>query len=504
MGISYVTYAQSSFSDTLNSDQTSNWEVISSFEFTLDESIVLPIAYLYTDQDGNAIKFAKTSRNGDLQVSNILTDINVCGFSHYLTEEVIVKVANNRLIFPLIRELDTINFSGDSTRLYFLKTDTMGNHLDSLLFDIPNGGNYDFKDSYVDSDSTFLLLGAIKQNNNTHLDILLTRIDTNFNVLWEKRFGDVEEDIGLSLSKLSNGGYLIGGLHELPDGFNKNSSIIKTDVEGNLLWQKYYGKPNYYHDGGMISVLDNDEFVMLSRHWRDGEPHSDLLLTKFNAQGDSLWSVLYQKSNETEYPFDPPIILDNGDMILPALYYDSLTTNSPNGGTIGWILKTDSLGVILWEQDLNLFADSNSLQFVSYNNYSHIKKSNDNGFVLSGRLSRTNHSGQEIYGLITKLDSNGCVLSECANYTGINIIREDNFDIVFYPNPSTGIYYLKSDSKVESISINLYNVSGILILSKDLSSGDYLDLRDYPSGFYVYLCNDGNGNISSGKILFSK
>lgn len=486
-------FAQGSFSDTLSTDNLNNWELISSFEFSENESIIFPIAYLYTNQDGNAIKFAKTDKNGSLQTSKTLTDINICRYSHYLTQKVVVKISDNRLVFPLIRELDTINFSGDSTRLYFIKTDTLGNILDSLLFDIPNGGKYDFKDSYVDTDSSFLLVGTIKQAFNNHLDVLLTRIDTNFNVIWHQRYGDVEEDIGQSLSKTSDGGYLIGGLHELPDGINRNCSIIKTDTGGNLEWQKYYGKPDNNHDGGMITVLDNDEFLLVSRHWRDGEYYSDLLLTKFNSQGDSLWSKLYQKANETEYPFAPPIVLENGDLILPALFYDSLTTNSPNGGTIGWILKVDSLGTTIWEKDLNFFKDSNSLQFVSYNDYYDIRQSEDGGFVLSGTMNRINLIDQETFVLLTKLDSNGCVISECANYSHIEE-NSTQSELVVYPNPSSSYINISGASEIYKSFYLIYSLDGRIVQSGTLKNR--IDITFLNSGTYLINLQNGQENIT--------
>lgn len=495
-------YSQSTFSDTIITDPTDSWDIARSFSLLNSESTLIPI--INSHSTGNGVRLAKVNNQGALQDVVRLVDTSITRHSHLAGIETIVKINDNRHVVPLIRVLDTINFTADSVSLYFLSIDSTGQIIDSSLFDIPNGGQYNFRDSYVDSDSTFILLGTIKQINNNNWDISVLKFDTSFNLLWDKRFGDIEDDAGVSLNALKQGGYLLTSFHEYPGGVDRNTGIYKLDINGDLVWYKYYGKSNFDMDGGYATVLPDDSFYLLSKDWRDGEAYSDLLLTKFNQQGDSIWSVRYQKGGETEYPFSPPVILDNGDLLLPALYYDSNATNYENGGTIGWLIKVDSLGSVIWEQDLNYFEDLNSPQFVSYNNYFDIEKSNDGGFILSGHISRIDLFGQEFFGLITRIDSNGCLLSECADYTGINIIREDNFDIVFYPNPSTGIYYLKSDSKVESLSINLYNVSGKLILSKDLSSGDYLDLRDYTSGFYVYLCNDGNGNISSGKILLSK
>lgn len=475
-------FAQGSFTDTITTDANSNhWDIGWSFSFTNGNNILMPI--VTTNPTGNAIKLARIDEVGQLKNVVRIVDTSITRHSHLTGSETIIKINKNRYVIPLIRLLDTINFTTDSTKLYFVKIDSLGIILDSLLFNIPNGGQYNFRDSYLDTDSTFLILGTIKQFNDNHWDISLLRLDTNFNVLCDKRYGDVEDDAGVTINTFNNGGYLISSFHEYPGGLDRNTGLYRVDSSGNLIWTKYYGKSNYEMEGGFASVLTNNSFYLLSKDWRDGEPYCDMLLTRFNEQGDSLWSVRYQKAGESEYPFAAPIVLSDGNLLLPALFYDSLTTNYENGGTVGWILKVDTIGQIIWEQELNYFKDLNGPQFVSYNNYYDIQQSLDNGFVLSGHMSRIDLNGQDFFGLITKLDSNGCVVSECASFTGISSIAEEITSYSVYPNPAGSLINISGDLEMNDMGYSIYLLDGRIVQSGTLKRT--IDISYLNSGTYL-------------------
>jgi hypothetical protein len=456
-------FSQNTFWLIDSTNNNINWDIASEILQLDDGSFYLP--HEEKMQNGSEIWLSKYTDDGLLINRALVTD-SIDSYSNFFVQKSILQISPSTILISCLKVLDTVNFTLDSTLISLYKYDIYGNFLQLIELDLSSSTNFDLRDSYSDSDSTFLLLGAINQIGSNTIDISLIKLDTNLNVIWNKRYGDSSFDLGMSISPTSDGGYIIGGLRQVPGSQKANSIYLKIDPFGNEIWRKYYGTP--HNDGGrcMITTLPNDHFVMLSRDWRDGEQYSDLLLTRFNEVGDSLWSVRYEKAGETEYPFSPPVLIDNGDMLLPALYYDSTTTHSPNGGTVGWVLKVDSLGTILWEQDLNYFADSNGLQFVSYNNFYDIKLTNNNEIVLSGTMNRIDLTGQDTYILLAKLDSNGCVLSQCANYTSVPEYEEEKteaFHILVYPNPSSGMFTFKSSELDRQLILNVYDITGRVI-----------------------------------------
>ena len=77
-------------------------------------------------------------------------------------------------------------------------------------------------------------------------------------------------------------------------------------------------------------------------------------------------------------------------------------------------------------------------------------------------------------------------------------------NIVIYPNPSTGIFQISSNSKATSIDvINIMSLDGRVIYTADnvnLTSGLSIDLSSQPDGMYLVQVVQG-GEINTGKII---
>ena len=95
----------------------------------------------------------------------------------------------------------------------------------------------------------------------------MVKIDANGNLLWEKTFGGSYSDQATSVQQTADGGYIVAG----GTGFRRKGAqgtrgvyLVKTDINGNLLWEKTFGG-NYYGY------------------------NKDIYLVKTNVNGDPLW-----------------------------------------------------------------------------------------------------------------------------------------------------------------------------------------------------------------------
>ena len=71
-----------------------------------------------------------------------------------------------------------------------------------------------------------------------------------------------------------------------------------------------------------------------------------------------------------------------------------------------------------------------------------------------------------------------------------SIIEE--LEINFYPNPSTGVFNLKSNMNIIGSAIRVIDIQGRLILQEQLSSNE-IDLSNNPAGLYqitVFIKNE--------------
>ncbi len=103
------------------------------------------------------------------------------------------------------------------------------------------------------SDGNYLILGDKRSrdqdntNNKGAADIWLLKISPTGNLIWEKSIGGSNFDAGRNSSSTIDGGFLLSGSSRSEDGdFNKNNGqndavIIKISSEGNIDWQKTIG-----------------------------------------------------------------------------------------------------------------------------------------------------------------------------------------------------------------------------------------------------------------------
>lgn len=107
---------------------------------------------------------------------------------------------------------------------------------------------------------------------------------------------------------------------------------------------------------------------------------------------------------------------------------------------------------------------------------------------------------------VTGTDANGCsadlVFSQAVSpCTGISVLNSSNSSILVYPNPGSGLFYVKSTEYANS-EIEVYNSIGQLILKQDLSSEvTSLNLTTYASGIYTLRVKTNNSSLQLFKLV---
>jgi hypothetical protein len=73
------------------------------------------------------------------------------------------------------------------------------------------------------------------------LDICLFRLDAAFDVKWYKRFGGPYYDNGYALEVFPDGYLIAGHVKDPSDYLQGNIYLAKTDLDGELIWERSYG-----------------------------------------------------------------------------------------------------------------------------------------------------------------------------------------------------------------------------------------------------------------------
>jgi HEAT repeat protein len=137
--------------------------------------------------------------------------------------------------------------------------------------------------------------------------VTLIKTDVNGNKLWEKTFGGKYYDRGFSVQQTSDGGYVVGGQKSSGAG-GIAIWLIKTDANGNESWDKTFGGESAKNidvglsfqqtrDGGYIIAGYTSNNVTTGPH---GWWNCEGWLIKTDANGNERWNGTFGRSGDDE------------------------------------------------------------------------------------------------------------------------------------------------------------------------------------------------------------
>jgi len=146
-------------------------------------------------------------------------------------------------------------------------------------------------------------------------DVLLAKLTMDGDILWEVTYGGDAMDQGLYIEKTADGGYFILGETESMGAGNRDLYLLKTDAQGEFVWERTFGGAGTEWAKDMIS-LDDGGFLLL------GETNSynadfDVVVIRLDEDGDEVWS----KTLDTGANESGTAILEaaNGDLLVMAV-----------------------------------------------------------------------------------------------------------------------------------------------------------------------------------------
>jgi len=385
-------------------------------------------------------------------------------------------------------------FIGDSWALghgrldiYMLKTDQFGYSEEGFSY----GTN--LRDNGFDiiqtDDNGFLILGHARLVN-PYGDIYLLKTDSEGNEIWQKSFYDEGNDYAFQVINSSqDDGYVFVGSK---DGFfddvhadfrthDADILLIKTDKDGNQVWKKTYGKSEHDFGYSICNSYDGG-YYLLGSSQSYGNGSFDMLLIKVDDEGNEEW---HKSFGGVDYEYGKKVVqsMDGG------LY---LVGSSKSFGTDGsvdvFIVKTDDQGNEIWSETFGGSNDDFGEDLMTLPN---------GGCVIAGSTSSFGEGKSDVY--LLRLKSNG----DPDLFSGISNHLSDK--IVFYPNPmiGSGIFVMPNITQT-NYTIQLFDAYGHRIQSKQFSGSKFIQKRgNLSAGIYFYkITSDEDPSIHyKGKII---
>ena len=294
-----------------------------------------------------------------------------------------------------------------------------------------------------DYDKGMVIGGMI--NNYTYSWIIKT--DINGNKLWDKRFGNGVYSCGLgNAEKTSDGGYIVCGTWQKEDP-DFDVFILKLNACAEIEWCKTLYTPGHYELCGKIKTTPEGDYILAANYF-ETSPFSRISLFKFNSSGDLLWQQFYPLEY-TYYNDDVyDLLVDNdGYVVLTTRYYPDPGTTMP-AIERHHLFKTDTAGNLQW--DLVYGADN-----YYYGGPWSLAKSNTGAYYEAGRhLQKSMSSSSPAFIKVSAAGNslyNADIMSNVywGGLSSVDILQDSLLVMVggYSPDPNTSYdAFFKSDT----------------------------------------------------------
>ena len=184
----------------------------------------------------------------------------------------------------------------------------------------------------VTSDGGYLLATSIESD--------FIKTDSQGNVQWTKTYAALDGASIFSFIQTRDGGYAIAGFGDHPIS-GVEGRLVKIDSEGNLQWNQTYGELN-----GVVrlrSVIETDDGYALAGTILAGSINDDMWLVKTDLEGNVEWEKRYGGQN-SEGCASAVRAIDGGYLLA------GYTRSFGAGDSVCFVVKTDSSGNLEWNQ----------------------------------------------------------------------------------------------------------------------------------------------------------
>ncbi|WP_010521340.1 hypothetical protein [Aquimarina agarivorans] len=288
------------------------------------------------------------------------------------------------------------------------------------------------KEDYILLGNTESIDGDVNRATGTQ-DFWVVKINAAGEIIWNKTFGGTDDDRGESISKTSDGGFIVSGYSRSTDGDVSNNKgsydhwIIKLNADGDLVWENSFGflgddrafSAIETSDGGFATAgfLDVDNYVGPNLKPNENPENGakiaksrhgvgEFWIHKLNKNGIKEWEKFFGGSNNDRA--SDIVAMPNGGFIAVGSTESTDFDISNNKGSYDfWAVRIDDTGALVWEKTYG----GSGIDMAN----AIIKTSNDNYIIVGDSRSSDfdvpdNKGNADIW--VIKIDANGALLGQ--------------------------------------------------------------------------------------------
>lgn len=240
----------------------------------------------------------------------------------------------------------------------------------------------------------------------------------DYQLTWQQCFGGSMLDGAYDIIAIENGYFIVGGTGSNDGDItfsygNGDGWLIKTDSNGNLIWEKTYGGSDSEGFSRIIPASDNTFYLLGLSFSSDGDisydpyPDSpDYWIVKIDSSGNIIWDKILG-GNMGEVLFTGDATIDGGVVAIGQTSSNDGDISVSYGGNDTWIVKLSNQGELEWDYTIGTdwFDTGQAILATSDGGY----LIGSNSIILEGGIGNitcTPHTYGWVEGVLFKLDSN--------------------------------------------------------------------------------------------------
>jgi hypothetical protein len=227
---------------------------------------------------------------------------------------------------------------------------------------------------------------------------LLLSFSTYAQVVFQKTYGGIDNDVAQDIAIASDGSIYMTGRTEIPGNFE--IAVFKLNPAGETIWGRTYGT-NWDDSGVKITELADGTLLIAGVTKAHAEYWYINYMIRISTQGDVIWSQIFG-GNHWDQAYAKPLQDSTGD-----IYILGTTQSFGSGAKDINLTKMDLLGNVIWSKYFGMGMDINDWGYG-------LDLMEDGTLMITARINHTSNSSESAFILV---DTDGEILSTRSFYS---------------------------------------------------------------------------------------
>ncbi|MBS1630698.1 MAG: hypothetical protein JST27_11640, partial [Bacteroidetes bacterium] len=305
-----------------------------------------------------------------------------------------------------------------------------------------------------------------------YVQSVLTKLDSNFNVIWHKQYGDLKNNSMAGHLLVEPGGYCFisqfSNANRVQKNFVCRAEIFWTDTAGNQIktWMSDSSKLIFggkdlirTRDGGLVYCGSGDGIENPTGDGEWGNLYARPWIEKLDSSGNVLWSHSFSSTSDsldtyasgTESCLSRVIELPDGDLMVAGQILKAFDADSSYYRNYGVLLRLAGDGTVKWKRRYTYQGDT-----LDYS-INDMQRTTDGGYIMAG-MAYDSHGRPETLpwqrAWLLKVDSNGCTSAndpQCwpVRVSETPVPKTEAYQV--FPNPVTSMLQIQYHQQGKSV-----------------------------------------------------